>query len=70
MAAEKADVWMGFACKKCGAPLAVQRVTDASKSSGACGERLACDLHKLWGDGVSRAWNANGTDHDFNVKHD
>jgi hypothetical protein len=70
MAAEKADVWMGFACRQCGAPLAVQRVTEASKSSdrAARGWRVTCT--RLWGDGVSRARNAHGTDHDFNMKHD
>ena len=33
------------------------------------GERLACDLHKLWGDRVLRARNPDGKDHGFKLKH-
>ena len=33
------------------------------------GERLACDLHKLWGDRVLRARNPDGQDHGFKLKH-
>jgi hypothetical protein len=32
MVAWKAEAWTGFACKNCGAPLAVQQEIDASKS--------------------------------------
>ena len=32
------------------------------------GERLACDLHGLWGDRVLRAGNPDGKDHYFNLK--
>ena len=40
----KAEGWMGFACKKCGTPLAVQPATDASKSGhrAARGWRVTC----------------------------
>ena len=36
--------WMGFACKKCGAPCAIQRSHDASKSGqhSARGWRVTC----------------------------
>jgi hypothetical protein len=34
------------------------------------GERLACDLHKLWGDRVLRARNPDGKDHGFKLKHE
>ena len=33
------------------------------------GERLACDLHKLWSDRVLRARNPDGKDHGFTLKH-
>jgi len=33
------------------------------------GERLACDLHKLWGDRVLRTRNPDGKDHGFKLKH-
>ena len=33
------------------------------------GERVARDLHKLWGDGVLRARNSHGKDHGFTLKH-
>jgi len=44
MVAEKAEGWMGFACKKCGTPLAVQPSTDTSKSGNraARGWRVSC----------------------------
>ena len=44
MVAGKAEEWMGFACKKCGTPLAVQSVDEASESSGlaARGWRVTC----------------------------
>ena len=32
------------------------------------GERLACDLHGLWGDRVLRAGNPDGKDHGFTLK--
>ena len=40
----KAEGWLGFACKKCGAPLAVQQLNDASKSRDltARGWRVTC----------------------------
>ena len=40
----KTEEWMGFACKKCGAPLAVQRSKGASKSGekAARGWRVTC----------------------------
>jgi hypothetical protein len=34
----------------------------------SCGERLARNLHRLWGDGVLRAWNPDGQNHDRKVK--
>ena len=39
-----AEGWLGFACKKCGAPLAVQQSNDASKSGekSARGWRVTC----------------------------
>jgi RNase P subunit RPR2 len=44
MVEQKAEGWMGFACKKCGTPLAVQQLNDASKSSdlAARGWRVTC----------------------------
>jgi RNase P subunit RPR2 len=44
MVAGKAEGWMGFACRKCGAPLAVQHVNDASTSSDLAtrGWRVTC----------------------------
>jgi predicted nucleic-acid-binding Zn-ribbon protein len=41
---EKQKWWLGFACKKCGAPLAVQRLDDPSKSGAlaAAGWRVTC----------------------------
>jgi RNase P subunit RPR2 len=44
MVAGKAEGWMGFACKKCGAPLAVHQLNDASKSAdhAARGWRVTC----------------------------
>jgi len=41
---ENAEGWMGFACKKCGAPLAVQRSRDRSKPGdhAARGWRVTC----------------------------
>ena len=69
MTAEKqGEWWVGFACKRCGAPFAVQRSQDASKSGTSFGERLACDLHKLWGDRVLRARNPDGKDHGVTLK--
>lgn len=40
----KAEWWMGFACKTCGTPLAVERSDDASKSGqhSARGWRVTC----------------------------
>jgi hypothetical protein len=40
----QAEWWMGFACKKCGAPFAIQRSQDASKSGkqSARGWRVTC----------------------------
>lgn len=40
----KPQEWMGFACKKCGAPLAVRRSDSASKSGdkSARGWRVTC----------------------------
>lgn len=44
MAEGRAEGWMGFACKKCDAPLAVQRSSSASKSGehSARGWRVTC----------------------------
>jgi predicted nucleic-acid-binding Zn-ribbon protein len=44
MTDKQAEWWMGFACKKCGASLAVQRSNDASKSGQhpARGWRVTC----------------------------
>jgi len=44
MVEENAAGWMGFACKKCGAPLAVQRSRDRSKPGdhAASGWRVTC----------------------------
>ena len=44
MSEEKIEEWMGFLCKKCGAPLAVQRSTEALKSGehAARGWRVTC----------------------------
>jgi RNase P subunit RPR2 len=44
MVAGKAEEWMGFACKKCSAPLAVQLLADASKSGDRAvrGWRVTC----------------------------
>jgi RNase P subunit RPR2 len=44
MIEKKAEAWMGFPCKKCGAPLAVQRSKAASKSGehAAKGWRVTC----------------------------
>jgi hypothetical protein len=41
---EKARDWMGFACVKCGTPLAVERSNSASKSGqpAARGWRVTC----------------------------
>jgi RNase P subunit RPR2 len=42
---KQAEWWMGLACKKCGAPLAVQRLDDPSKSAAAIsavGWRVSC----------------------------
>ena len=41
---EKTRAWMGFACVKCGTPLAVERSTSASKSGqpAARGWRVTC----------------------------
>ena len=41
---KQAEWWMGFACKKCNAPLAVQRLDDPSKSGAtfAAGWRVTC----------------------------
>jgi len=41
---KQAEWWMGFACKQCGAPLAIQRSNDASKSGqhSARGWRVTC----------------------------
>ena len=66
---KQAEWWVGFACKQCGAPFAVERSQDASNVWHTFGERLACDLHKLWGDRVLRARNPDGKDHGFKLKH-
>jgi len=44
MVAGKAEGWMGFACQKCGAPLAVLQATDASKPGDRAtrGWRVTC----------------------------
>ena len=44
MVEESAEGWMGFACNKCGAPLAVQRSRDRSKPGdhAASGWRVTC----------------------------
>jgi len=44
MTDKQVESWMGFPCKKCGAPLAIQRSTDASKSGqhSARGWRVTC----------------------------
>ena len=44
MTDKQAESWMGFACKQCGAPLAIQRSDDASKSGqhSARGWRVTC----------------------------
>jgi RNase P subunit RPR2 len=45
MTAEKpGEWWVGFACKQCGAPFAVERSQDASKSGthSAKGWRVTC----------------------------
>ena len=44
MVERKADGWMGFACTKCGTPLAVQRSDDVSKAGqhSARGWRVTC----------------------------
>ena len=41
---KQAEWWVGFACKQCGAPFAVQRSQDASKSGthSAKGWRVTC----------------------------
>ena len=41
---ETPEGWMGFACKKCGVPLVVQRSNDASKSgkTSVRGWRVTC----------------------------
>lgn len=43
-AGEKATEWMGFACLKCGTPLAVQQSTNVSKPGdrAARGWRVTC----------------------------
>ena len=46
----KAEGWMGFACKECGTPSAVQRSDDASKSGEHSARGWACDLYRLWDD--------------------
>ena len=40
----KAEGWMGFTCKKCGTPLAVQRSNSESKSGETSGRgwRVTC----------------------------
>ena len=44
MVTGKAEEWVGFACKKCCAPLAVQQITEASKSRDRAvrGWRVTC----------------------------
>jgi len=44
MVERKAEGWVGFACTKCGTPLAVQRSDDASKSGqhATRGWRVTC----------------------------
>lgn len=44
MAEKQAEWWMGFACQECGAPLAVRRLDDPSKSGpiSAAGLRVPC----------------------------
>jgi RNase P subunit RPR2 len=41
---KQAEWWMGFSCKQCGAPLAIPRSNDASKSvnHSARGWRVTC----------------------------
>jgi RNase P subunit RPR2 len=41
---KQSEWWMGFACKQCSAPLAVQQSNDASKSAkhAARGWRVTC----------------------------
>jgi len=44
MIEKEAEWWMGFACKKCGAPLALQRPNDPSKAAALSGAgwRVTC----------------------------
>jgi RNase P subunit RPR2 len=44
MVKDTAEAWIGFPCKQCGTPLAVQRSTEASKSGerAARGWRVTC----------------------------
>jgi RNase P subunit RPR2 len=44
MVERRVEEWMGFACKKCGTPLAVERSSDASASGDLSprGWRVAC----------------------------
>jgi hypothetical protein len=69
MVERKAERWMGFACKTCGTPLAVQRSDDASKSGqhSARGWRVTCT--GLWDDRLLRARNLDGKDHGLKLKH-
>jgi RNase P subunit RPR2 len=41
---DRADAWLGFACKKCHAPVAVQRCEPASRAGekAARGWRVTC----------------------------
>ena len=66
---QRSESWMGFACRQCGAPFAIQRSQEASTAAKTFGERLARDLHKLWSDRVLRARNRDGKDHGFKLKH-
>lgn len=53
----------------------VRRTVSRPASNGciearrSCRERLACDLYRLRGDRVLRAWSPHGTDHNFKVTH-
>lgn len=61
--------WMGFACKKCGAPCAIQRSHDVSKSGqhSARGWRVTCTSCGVIE--YLRARNPDGKDHGFKLKH-
>jgi len=66
MSEKEAEWWMGFACKKCGAPMALQPERPIEGCRAFRG-RLACNLSGLWGDRVLRTWNADDKNHKFKL---